>query len=76
MNDNGNKQRELPLDAWYPYDTTGTIAFLITWAHQAFYLFLSLLIHFSFSIHGYTESIYKLYFFKYFCKIQNFQMFF
>ncbi|XP_051176510.1 uncharacterized protein LOC127291423 [Leptopilina boulardi] len=32
VNDN---ERRLPLDGWYPYDTTKPIAFAITWAHQA-----------------------------------------
>lgn len=31
VNDN---ERILPLDGWYPYDTTKTYAFFITWAHQ------------------------------------------
>lgn len=25
---------QLPLDGWYPYDTTKKIAFMITWFHQ------------------------------------------
>ncbi|XP_043475872.1 odorant receptor 2a-like [Leptopilina heterotoma] len=32
VNDN---ERRLPLDGWYPFDTTKSIAFVITWTHQA-----------------------------------------
>ncbi|XP_051176512.1 odorant receptor Or1-like [Leptopilina boulardi] len=31
---NGN-EKKLPLDGWYPYDTTKSVAFFITWAHQS-----------------------------------------
>lgn len=30
---NGDERR-LPLDGWYPYDTTESFAFIMTWAHQ------------------------------------------
>ncbi|XP_043475875.1 odorant receptor Or1-like [Leptopilina heterotoma] len=40
INDKENKEKELPLDAWYPYDTTGAFAFIITWAHQGIAILL------------------------------------